>query len=96
MGKQKRFRKERAEKATDALLAEGTPSRPKWYYLVLRLVNVFFGCVAISVIAGFLFQKYIPDNTSVGPALITMGLWAVWIVYVFKIMRFKGEKIPES
>ena len=47
MGKQKRFRKERAEKATDALLAEGTPSRPKWYYLVLRLVNVFFGCVAI-------------------------------------------------
>ena len=41
MGKQKRFRKERAEKATDALLAEGAPSRPKWYYLVLRLVNVF-------------------------------------------------------
>ena len=96
MGKQKRFRKERAEKATDALLAEGTPSRPKWYYLVLRLVNVFFGCVAISVIAVFLFQKYMPDNTSVGPALITMGIWAVWIIYVFKIMRFKGEKTPES
>lgn len=95
MGKQKRLRKERAQKATDALLAEAQPSRPKWYYLVLRLMNVIFGCIAISVIAGFLFKKFIPDNTSVGPALITMGFWAVWIIYVFKGMKFKGEKPPE-
>ena len=47
MGKQKRFRKERVEKATDALLAEGTPSRPKLYYLVLRSEKVYICSEAI-------------------------------------------------
>ncbi len=88
MGKQKRLRKERAEKKEFEEAFE-TPRRPKWYYTVYRLMLVFVGCLALTIIGACLTSEMLPNTKSVWPGLLTIASWFFWILYVFKFMKIK-------
>jgi len=85
MGKQRRLKKERAAAPqADPLIEQ--PRHPKWYYTVYRLMMVFVGCLALTLIAASLTPA---GNKSVWPGLLTLTSWFFWILYVFKFMKIK-------
>lgn len=84
-GKHIRARQERAEKTPPREMT----AEEKKALMIKRLAWTVVGMGVITVACASLFSKAFPaGHHSVIPGISTMGLWCVWLLYVFKIRKF--------